>query len=86
LGSRPVPRLQRRESPKDEVHPIALELLKQLHFPIEGLRSKAWDEFAGPVQRRSTSYSPSVTTRPARSVQYGPGKPVTAHSALRAGF
>jgi arsenate reductase len=25
--------------PKGEVHPIALELLEQLHLPIEGLRS-----------------------------------------------
>jgi protein-tyrosine-phosphatase len=34
--------------PKSAVHPIALELLKQMRFPTEGLRSKAWDEFAEP--------------------------------------
>ena len=34
--------------PKGAVHPIALELLEQLKFPTEGLRSKAWDEFAEP--------------------------------------
>jgi arsenate reductase (thioredoxin) len=32
--------------PKAAIHPIALELLKQMKFPTEGLRSKAWDEFA----------------------------------------
>jgi protein-tyrosine-phosphatase len=32
--------------PKGTVHPIALELLKQMNLPTEGLRSKAWDEFA----------------------------------------
>src|SRR5262249_54543249 len=32
--------------PKGSVHPGALELLKQMKFPTEGLRSKAWDEFA----------------------------------------
>src|SRR3954453_4961457 len=35
-------------SPKGKVHPIAIELLRQLKFPVEGLRSKSWDEFAGP--------------------------------------
>jgi len=34
--------------PKGAVHPIALELLKQMQFPTEELRSKAWDEFAEP--------------------------------------
>jgi protein-tyrosine-phosphatase len=32
--------------PKGRVHPIALELLKQMKLPTEGLRSKSWDEFA----------------------------------------
>ena len=34
--------------PKGEVHPTALDLLKDLGFPAEGLRSKSWDEFSGP--------------------------------------
>ena len=33
-------------TPKGKVHPIALELLRQLKMPTEGLRSKSWDEFA----------------------------------------
>jgi protein-tyrosine-phosphatase len=32
--------------PKGTVHPMALELLKEMKFPTEGLRSKAWDDFA----------------------------------------
>jgi protein-tyrosine-phosphatase len=32
--------------PKGTVHPIALQLLKQMKLPTEGVRSKAWDEFA----------------------------------------
>jgi protein-tyrosine-phosphatase len=32
--------------PKGTVHPIALELLKQMRLATEGLRSKNWDEFA----------------------------------------
>jgi arsenate reductase len=33
--------------PNGRVNPLALDLLKQLDFPTEGLRSKGWDEFAG---------------------------------------
>lgn len=34
--------------PKGEVHPMALEVLAELGFGTDGLRSKGWDEFAGP--------------------------------------
>lgn len=34
--------------PKGEVHPLALALLREQGMPTEGLRSKSWDEFAGP--------------------------------------
>ena len=32
--------------PKGEVHPYALDLLKQLNHSTKGFRSKSWDEFA----------------------------------------
>ena len=35
-------------NPKGKVHPIALELLRHLKLPTDGLRSKSWDEFAAP--------------------------------------
>jgi arsenate reductase len=35
--------------PKGKVHPIALELLRHMKLPTDGLRSKSWDEFAGPA-------------------------------------
>jgi arsenate reductase (thioredoxin) len=34
--------------PKGEVHPMTLRLLRNFELPIEGLRSKSWDEFAKP--------------------------------------
>jgi len=34
--------------PKGAVHPMALETLAAAGLPTEGLRSKSWDEFAGP--------------------------------------
>jgi arsenate reductase len=33
--------------PKGQVHPQALALLGRRGYPIEGLRSKSWDEFTG---------------------------------------
>jgi len=35
-------------SPKGVVHPVALRVLASHGYPTEGLRSKAWDEFAVP--------------------------------------
>ena len=34
--------------PSGRVNPFALELLERNRLPTEGLRSKGWDEFAGP--------------------------------------
>jgi arsenate reductase len=34
--------------PKGQVHPLALELLKRMDLPSDGLRSKSWHEFAAP--------------------------------------
>jgi arsenate reductase len=34
--------------PRGTVHPMALELLRQMKMPTEGLRSKSWDEFSRP--------------------------------------
>jgi arsenate reductase len=32
--------------PKGEVHPLTLDLLRQMNHPTGSLRSKSWDEFA----------------------------------------
>lgn len=34
--------------PRGFVHPMALEVLRTLKIPTDGLRSKSWDEFAHP--------------------------------------
>jgi arsenate reductase len=34
--------------PKGAIHPVALELLRHMNLPTEGLRSKSWDEFTTP--------------------------------------
>jgi protein-tyrosine-phosphatase len=33
--------------PKGKIHPGALRLLERHGYPLDGLRSKSWDEFAG---------------------------------------
>jgi protein-tyrosine-phosphatase len=34
--------------PKGAVHPLALKALHAHRLPVDGLRSKSWNEFAGP--------------------------------------
>ena len=68
--------------PKGAVHPIALELLKRMKLPTEGLRSKSWDEFAarhGPP----LDFVFTVCDNAAGEVcPYWPGQPMTAHWGL----
>lgn len=33
--------------PRGAVHPMALDVLKDHQIPVDGLRSKSWDEFSG---------------------------------------
>jgi arsenate reductase len=65
--------------PKGEVHPIALELLEQLHLPIEGLRSKAWDEFAAPGATPLDFVFTVCDNAAGEACPYWPGQPMTAH-------
>jgi arsenate reductase len=65
--------------PKGTVHPIALELLNQVGFPTEDLRSKPWDEFAAPGAPR-LDFAFTVCDNAAGEVcPYWPGQPITAH-------
>jgi protein-tyrosine-phosphatase len=65
--------------PRGAVHPIALDLLKSMKFPTEGLRSKSWDEFAAP-HGPALDFVFTVCDNAAGEVcPYWPGQPVTAH-------
>ena len=65
--------------PKGQVHPIALDLLRQLDFPTEGLRSKGWNEFAAP-RGPHLDFVFTVCDNAAGEVcPYWPGQPMTAH-------
>jgi arsenate reductase len=65
--------------PKGQIHPLALDLLKRLNLPWEGLRSKSWDEFASP-EAPQLDFIFTVCDNAAGEVcPVWPGKPMTAH-------
>jgi arsenate reductase len=65
--------------PRGQVHPLALELLKRMDLPSEGLRSKSWDEFAAP-DAPPIDFIFTVCDNAAGEVcPIWPGKPMTAH-------
>ena len=65
--------------PRGDVHPEALELLKRLHHPTDGLRSKSWDEFARPGSP-PLDFVFTVCDQAAGEVcPAWPGQPMTAH-------
>src|SRR3984957_19309650 len=65
--------------PKGEVHPQALNLLLSLHYPTEGLRSKSWEEFAGPEAPKLDFVFTVCDNAAAEVCPIWPGQPVTAH-------
>lgn len=65
--------------PKGEVNPFALDLLRQLSLPVDGLRSKSWDEFARPGAP-TLHFVFTVCDNAAGEVcPVWPGQPMTAH-------
>jgi arsenate reductase len=68
--------------PKGAVHPAALELLKQMNLPTDGLRSKSWDEFAQ-SGAPPLDFIFTVCDNAAGEVcPVWPGQPITAHWGL----
>jgi arsenate reductase len=64
------------------VNPHALALLKRLNYPIEGLRSKSWDEFAAPSPV-ALNFVFTVCDNAAGEVcPIWPGQPMSAHWGL----
>lgn len=66
-------------APKGQVNPHAIELLKRLGYPTEGLRSKSWEEFARPGAP-ALDFVFTVCDNAANEVcPVWPGQPITAH-------
>jgi arsenate reductase len=65
--------------PKGAVHPMALDLLRSLRLPAEGMRSKSWNEFATP-DSPVMDFVFTVCDQAAGEVcPIWPGQPITAH-------
>jgi len=66
-------------SPKGTVHPIALELLRHMKLPAEGMRSKSWDEFAKPGAPSLDFVFTVCDNAAGEMCPIWPGQPMTAH-------
>jgi len=65
--------------PKPDVNPLALQVLRETDYPTEGLRSKSWDEFAGPEAPVMDFVFTVCDNAAGEACPYWPGQPVTAH-------
>ena len=65
--------------PKGEVHPAALDLLRELNFPTGELRSKSWDEFAVEGALKLDFIFTVCDNAAGEICPVWPGKPITAH-------
>lgn len=65
--------------PKGKVHAQALALLDELGFETEGLRSKSWDEFAGPGAPKMDFIFTVCDSAAAEVCPIWPGQPMSAH-------
>jgi arsenate reductase (thioredoxin) len=66
-------------TPRGEVHPYALDLLRNQNYDVSELRSKSWDEFGGPDGPRM-DFVFTVCDDAANEVcPIWPGQPMTAH-------
>ena len=65
--------------PTGRVNPFAIELLRGNRLPVEGLRSKSWDEFAKPGAPFLHFVFTVCDQAAAEMCPVWPGQPMTAH-------
>ena len=65
--------------PFGQVRPEALRMLESVDLPIEGLRSKSWDEFAGEGAPKMDFVFTVCDNAASATCPFWPGQPMTAH-------
>jgi arsenate reductase (thioredoxin) len=65
--------------PKGAPHSYALDLLRGMHLPVEGLRSKSWDEFAIAGAPGMDFVFTVCDDAAGEACPVWPGQPMTAH-------
>ena len=65
--------------PRGLVDPAALDLLRRFNHPVEGLRSKDWNEFTGPDAPVLDFVFTVCDQAAGESCPVWPGQPMTAH-------
>lgn len=68
--------------PRGEVHPLAIALLREHGVPVEGLRSKSWDEFAAPGAPPIDVVITVCDNAAAEECPVWPGHPATMHWSI----
>lgn len=66
-------------TPKGTVHPMTLEVLDAAGISTDGLRSKAWDEFATPDAPKMDFVFTVCDNAAGEACPIWPGQPMTAH-------
>jgi arsenate reductase len=65
--------------PTGRVNPFAIGLIEQLGYPVQGLRSKSWDEFAQPGSPQMDFIVTVCDNAAGEACPLWPGQPVAAH-------
>jgi arsenate reductase len=65
--------------PKDQVNPFALRVLASYGYPVEGLSSKGWDEFAAPGAPALDFVFTVCDNAAGEACPVWPGQPMSAH-------
>lgn len=68
--------------PKGEVNPFAIETLRGHNYPVDGLRSKSWDEFATKNAPQLDFVFTVCDNAAGEACPVWPGQPMTAHWGL----
>lgn len=65
--------------PRGEINPLTLNILRDAGLPVDGLRSKSWDEFAGPDAPQLDFVFTVCDDAANEPCPVWPGHPISAH-------